>query len=100
MWGWGFPEDFGFTTSKKSPSLSLAEMKARKEALDKIEKEGRATCKFCEEEIVKNDNSKDTGLTWESEFMLSFCEKSTGRNRSHEPLVEYKVEAVEDINNV
>lgn len=89
MWGWINPE--GAVQAAQVNKLSDAEMKAQRAAQQKIEQEGKATCKYCEEDIYKNESQTAGGWTWESEYMLGFCEKSPLKN-THAPMVKWNIE--------
>ena len=86
MWGWE-----GIQAAIHQAQIPDKEIKAKKEAMDKIEREGRGTCKYCGEEIIKNENMSSAGWTWESELMLGFCDKSSSKAK-HEPMVKYNLE--------
>lgn len=73
----------------QTSSLQQHSPQAQQERLieKEIEESGRGVCKFCKEEIVKNESMPGGGWIWESEFMLGFCDKDSGRK--HKPLVKY-----------
>ena len=90
MWGWGQSSSDliqnVYQAATRSRTMSNAELQSRKEAEAKINKEGKGTCKFCGEEIFKNE-----AMVWESESLLSFCDQSTAKNL-HQPIVKWSKE--------
>lgn len=82
--GWASPEAFANISSGSVDPKVAAEAKAKREAEQKIEEEGRGDCAHCKEELVKNERG-----IWESEFLVEYC--STARDHKHKPLVTWKV---------
>lgn len=78
--GWGSWEGIQQSQAKADPDAA-----AKKEAMDKIEREGVGVCMFCKEDIVKNLEMAGGGWLWESEFMLGYCNSS--KDHKHKPQV-------------
>lgn len=87
MFGWSLPGEINIPVPTKMTQEELEEIRLKKEAMDRIDREGVGVCKFCDEEIVKNENMPGGGWTWESEFMLGWCDVS--KDRKHSPKVTY-----------
>lgn len=62
----------------------------KKEAEEKIEREGKGICEYCGEEIFKSGASPGGGWTWESEFLVGFC--VIAKANKHKPLVKWSPE--------
>ncbi len=61
----------------------VAEAEAKRKAAQKIEEEGKGTCSYCKEDIIKNEELN----TWESEFLVGYCPES--RDRKHHPKITW-----------
>lgn len=85
MFGWGAFEGIQTQQAKADPDAA-----AKAEIARKIEAEGRGTCQFCGEEILKNTEMPGGGWTWESEFMLGWCDGS--KDKKHKPKVVWTAE--------
>jgi len=81
MFGWGGAGWEGIVESQKTSNPPSK----RWEEEQRINREGRGICQFCKEEIVKNDNMPGGGWTWESEFMLGWCDDA--KDRKHKPQI-------------
>lgn len=85
MFGW--PAFEGIQTARVAAD---PESHAKAEAMRKIEDDGVGTCLFCEEDIVKNENMPGGGWTWESEFLVGWCDKA--KDHKHKPRVVWSAE--------
>lgn len=85
MFGW--PAFEGIQAARVAADPESA---AKKEAMDKVEREGQGICQFCDEEIIKNEGMPGGGWVWESEFMLGFC--NIAKDKKHKPKVVWTAE--------
>lgn len=64
----------------------------RQEAEDYVLKEGRGTCMYCKEEIIKNEHMMGGGWIWESESLVGLCAGPGSKDRKHKPMLRYSLE--------
>jgi hypothetical protein len=96
----GEPENmFGFISAihniqqqKPADPEALAKAEAERDALRKVEKEGKGICKYCDEEIYKNDSVPGGGWTWESEILVGYCPQADTRHGKHVPKISWQPE--------
>lgn len=85
MFGWAGFEQIQIVQQKATPDAAK-----KREAEEKINKDGRGTCTFCKEEIFKNDNMTGGGWVWESEILVGWCD--VAKDHKHKPQVTWTSE--------
>lgn len=80
----------GATVDANAIANAEKRRKAEQKILKKILESGIGVCCYCGEEIYNNPRMYNAGWTWESEFMLGWCEESP--SRKHQPKIEIEEE--------
>lgn len=57
-------------------------MNETEEMQQKVMASGKGICLFCDSEIYRNDSVPGSGWIWESESLVGFCEKGTGKKHA------------------
>lgn len=95
LWGWISPERIQGSTGTISPQEAAKlqeEARLKREAQQKVDEEGVAICNYCGEEIRKNEAMASAGWTWESEYMLGWCDLA--KDRKHSPKLSWSKDEV------
>lgn len=102
MWGWITPERIQNSVGTISPQEAAQmqhEARLKKEAEQRVEESGVGECLHCGEEIRKNESTQAAGWTWESEYMLGWCDQNKSGNK-HAPKIVWRTDVKEEVREV